>query len=69
MQTLVAPSREDIDKYHARRRWLDIGRASIRNLFAISWYRLALREILMITATPFHLLYVLQALLISSGCF
>ncbi|KAJ5165820.1 hypothetical protein N7492_006116 [Penicillium capsulatum] len=65
MQTLVAPSRQEIDKSHARHQWLDIGRASVRNLFAISWYRLALWTILMITATPFHLLYnsvVIQSL-------
>lgn len=56
MQTLVAPSREDIDQAHARRRWLDIGCASLRNLFAIGRSRLGLWAVLMVTATPFHLM-------------
>lgn len=29
MQTLVAPTRQDIERAHARRRWLDIGCASV----------------------------------------
>ncbi|ODM16736.1 hypothetical protein SI65_07701 [Aspergillus cristatus] len=57
MQTLVAPTREEINKFHECCRWLDIGGASIRNLFAIGRYRLALWVVLLITATPFHLLY------------
>lgn len=56
MQTLVAPTREEIDDVHARSRWLDIGNASVNNLFAIPRYRLALWLVLFITATPFHLL-------------
>lgn len=56
MQTLAAPSREDIDKFHAQRRWLDIGRTSLRNLLAMGRYRLTLWFILLITTTPFHLL-------------
>lgn len=39
-------------------RWLDIGGASIRNLFVIGRDRLALWVVLLITATLFHLLYV-----------
>lgn len=58
MQSLVAPTRQEIDHSHARRRWLDIGGASIRNLFVIGRYRLALWLVLLLTATPFHLLYV-----------
>ncbi|KAJ5961043.1 uncharacterized protein N7479_008193 [Penicillium vulpinum] len=57
MQSLVAPSREEIDKYHARGRWLDIGCSSVRNLFLIGRSRLALWLVLLVTATPFHLLY------------
>lgn len=56
MQTLVAPTREEIDDAHARSRWLDIGNASLNNLSAIPRYRLALWLVLFITATPFHLL-------------
>ena len=57
MQTLVAPTRDEIDLFHAKRRWLDIGGSSFRNLFAIPFSRLGLWLILLITATPFHLLY------------
>ncbi|KAJ5650775.1 uncharacterized protein N7484_004498 [Penicillium longicatenatum] len=57
MQTLIAPTRNEIDLRHAKRRWLDIGGSSFRNLFAIPFNRLGLWLILMITATPFHLLY------------
>lgn len=59
MQSLVAPSREEVDKHHARGRWLDIGCSSVRNLFVIGRSRLALWLVLLVTATPFHLLYVL----------
>lgn len=55
MQSLVAPSRRDIDEYHTRGKALDIGSASIKNLFVIGPYRLTLWLILLITATPFHL--------------
>ncbi|KAK5787676.1 hypothetical protein VI817_010173 [Penicillium citrinum] len=57
MQTLVAPTREEVDAHHAMWKWLDIGSASVKNLFAIERYRLVLWLILMITATPFHLMY------------
>lgn len=61
MQTLVAPSRDELDISHAKRQWLDIGSASVKNLFVISFDRLGLWLVLLITATPFHLLYVLLA--------
>ncbi|KAJ5834321.1 hypothetical protein N7447_000347 [Penicillium robsamsonii] len=57
MQSLVAPSREEVDKYHAQGRWLDIGCSSVRNLFVIGQSRLALWLVLLVTGTPFHLLY------------
>ncbi|KAE8134430.1 hypothetical protein BDV38DRAFT_255458, partial [Aspergillus pseudotamarii] len=57
MQTLVAPTRDEIDLFHAKRRWLEIGGSSFRNLFAIPLSRLGLWLILLLTATPFHLLY------------
>jgi hypothetical protein len=56
MQSLVAPTREEVDMCHAKGKWLDIGTASIRNLFSIDKLRVVLWLILMITATPFHLL-------------
>ncbi|OQD67569.1 hypothetical protein PENPOL_c003G00899 [Penicillium polonicum] len=57
MQTLVAPTREEVDAHHAQRKSLDIGSASVKNLFTIGRHRLALWVILMLTATPFHLMY------------
>ena len=54
MQTLVAPTREEIDFHHARRRWLDIGSASIRNLFLIGKPRVILWVLLLLTTLPFH---------------
>lgn len=56
MQTLVAPTREEVDRAHANGKWLDIGSASIKNLLAIGKDRLALWIVLMITTTPFHLM-------------
>lgn len=58
MQTLVAPTREEVDSQHAKWQWLDIGSASVKNLFAIERRRLILWITLMLTATPFHLMYV-----------
>ncbi|KAF4760760.1 hypothetical protein HAV15_006242 [Penicillium sp. str.  len=55
MQTLVAPTREEIDEFHVRGRWLDIGSASVKNLLAIGRGRLVLWVVLLITTTPFHL--------------
>lgn len=55
MQSLVAPSRCDIAEYHARGKALDIGSASIKNLFVVGRYRLTLWFVLLVTATPFHL--------------
>lgn len=58
MQTLVAPTREDIDASHARGKWLDIGTPSLGNLKVTPKHRVALWLVLWITATPFHLMYV-----------
>ncbi|RHZ60722.1 uncharacterized protein CDV56_108808 [Aspergillus thermomutatus] len=57
MQALVAPSREEVDRYHSRRKWLDIGVPSLRNLAVARRYRVGLWVILLATTTPFHLLY------------
>lgn len=56
MQTLVAPTREEVDAHHAEWKWLDIGSASVNNLFAIEKSRLGLWLVLLFTATPFHLM-------------
>jgi hypothetical protein len=56
MQRLVAPSREEIDKAHRKRKWLDIGVPSVRNLTSISKTRLALCALLALSSIPLHFL-------------
>ncbi|KAL4882211.1 hypothetical protein BJY04DRAFT_50215 [Aspergillus karnatakaensis] len=57
MQVLVAPSREEVSRCHARNEWLDVGVPSLRNLGAIDPFRRWSWLVLLVTATPFHLLY------------
>ena len=57
-QCLAAPTRSEIDAAHARRRWMDIGVPSIRNLFKIKAERRFLWIAIGITSIPLHLLYV-----------
>jgi len=56
MQCLSAPTREDVDKAHARRKWLDIGVLSVRNLGGIPPLRVVLWSLLAATSIPIHLL-------------
>ncbi|PUU76459.1 hypothetical protein B9Z19DRAFT_1194722 [Tuber borchii] len=56
-QCLAAPTRSEIDAAHARRRWMDIGVPSIRNLFKIKVERTFLWIAIGITSIPLHLLY------------
>ncbi|PUU76467.1 hypothetical protein B9Z19DRAFT_1194727 [Tuber borchii] len=56
-QCLAAPTRSEIDAAHARRRWMDIGVPSIRNLFRIKAERTFLWIAIGITSIPLHLLY------------
>jgi len=57
-QCLAAPTRSEIDAAHARRRWMDIGVPSIRNLFKIKAERTFLWIAIGITSIPLHLLHV-----------
>jgi len=57
-QCLAAPTRSEIDAAHARRRWLDIGVPSVRNLFKIKPGRRLLWIAIGLTSIPLHLLYV-----------
>lgn len=57
MQSLVAPTRNDVDKAHAKRMLLDIGVPSMRNLRVMRAPQLVIWGLLLITATPFHLFY------------
>ncbi|PWW73703.1 hypothetical protein C7212DRAFT_359553 [Tuber magnatum] len=56
-QCLAAPTRREIDAAHARRRWMDIGVPSVRNLFRIKPERRMLWFAIGFTSIPLHLLY------------
>ena len=56
-QCLAAPTRSEIDAAHARRRWMDIGVPSVRNLFRIKGERTFLWIAIGITSIPLHLLW------------
>lgn len=58
MQLLAAPTRSEIDKSHAKRKWLDIGVPSLRNLTHIRKSRLAIVLILGLSSVPLHFLSV-----------
>lgn len=57
MQVVVAPTRAEIDRAHARRRWVDVGVHTVRNLMYIARSRLALWALLGLSSVPLHLLY------------
>lgn len=56
MQILTAPTREEVDKAHARGTWLDIGITSIRNLKTLRKQKVVLWWLLMLSTVPLHLL-------------
>lgn len=57
MQCLCSPTRQEIDKAHARGDWMDIGVASVRNIFRIRWQRSLIWWCLALSSVPIHLLY------------
>ena len=57
MQLAIAPTRKDIDAAHSRRRWLEIGVPSLRNLLSVSFLRKSCWAILLLSSLPLHLLY------------
>ncbi|KAL1591484.1 hypothetical protein SLS60_011876, partial [Paraconiothyrium brasiliense] len=64
MQRLVAPTRSEIDAAHAKRRWLDIGKPSVRNLPSINPIRVVLWVMLALSSLPLHLLVIYNSVLI-----
>lgn len=56
MQILSAPTRKEINAAHMRRRPLDIGILSLKNLRSIAWSRAALLLALGASSLPLHLL-------------
>jgi hypothetical protein len=57
MQILSAPTRKDIDKAHARKKWLDIGIPSVRNLTNVAIKKTVLWWLLALSSIPLHLMY------------
>lgn len=55
MQCLVAPTRKEVDRAHVKRRWLDIGPHTCRNLGSIGKARLLLWMLLALSSLPLHL--------------
>jgi hypothetical protein len=56
MQVLSSPTRNDIDKAHTKRKWLDVGILSMRNLGTIPRKRAMLWGVLAFSSVPLHLL-------------
>ncbi|KAH0846554.1 hypothetical protein FOPE_12132 [Fonsecaea pedrosoi] len=57
MQCLCAPTREDVNRSHARGVYLDIGVPSVRNMRSISSHKLILWLALGLSSIPLHLMY------------
>ncbi|KAK2772259.1 hypothetical protein CKAH01_13962 [Colletotrichum kahawae] len=57
MQCLIAPTRSEIDKAHARHKWLDVGIPSARNLSCVTTKRRLLWFLLSLSSFPLHLMY------------
>ncbi|KAK3113361.1 hypothetical protein LTR53_009404 [Teratosphaeriaceae sp. CCFEE 6253] len=57
MQCLCSPTRKEIDEAHAKGDWVDIGVASVRNIFRIRWSRRITWWCLALSSIPIHLLY------------
>ncbi|KAK5135355.1 hypothetical protein LTR08_005297 [Meristemomyces frigidus] len=57
MQCLCSPTRREVDKAHAKGDWMDIGVASVRNIYKINWRRSLLWGLLALSSVPIHLLY------------
>ena len=56
MQTLIAPSRREVDEAHAKGKMLAIGVPSVQNLGLINRKRLWLFIVLTISSVPLHLM-------------
>ena len=57
MQCVVAPTRDDIDRTHAKMKWLDIGVPSLRNIRHISTWRKTMWILLFLSSLPLHLMF------------
>ncbi|GAP88890.1 hypothetical protein SAMD00023353_1700470 [Rosellinia necatrix] len=57
MQVIVAPTRRDVDKAHGKRKSVEIGVLSLRNLSSIPRRRVALFLVLGLSSVPIHLFF------------
>lgn len=57
MQILTAPTRKEIDKAHGRKKWLDIGVPSVRNLRNVAMKKVVMWWLLSLSSIPLHLMY------------
>lgn len=57
MQILCAPTRKEIDRAHGKKKWLDIGVPSVRNLSNIARKKAVMWWLLGLSSVPLHLMY------------
>ncbi|KAF5652120.1 hypothetical protein F25303_3594 [Fusarium sp. NRRL 25303] len=57
MQVLVAPTRQDVDRAHTSKRWVEIGVHSVHNFRFISKCRIFLWALFALTSIPLHLVF------------
>lgn len=58
MQRLASPTRKEVDNAHAKKKWLDIGMPSVRNLVHINKGRALLWLLLGLSSIPLHFVSV-----------
>ena len=68
MQVAGAPTREEVDKAHARKHTMEIGVPSVTNLYWIKPWRAILWVVLGLSALPIHFMYVKSDLLSWCKC-
>lgn len=56
MQCLCSPTRDEVDKSHSDRKWLDVGVQSVRNLRSVGRWRTILWSGLAMTSIPLHIM-------------
>lgn len=56
MQILVAPTRDMINEAHSKKKWVQVGVPSVRNLARIEWYRCAIWLCMALSSVPLHFL-------------
>ncbi|KAF5010439.1 hypothetical protein FDECE_3408 [Fusarium decemcellulare] len=57
MQSLVAPTRPEVDKAHALGHWVEIGVQSIRNFRFIGWRKILFWCLFSLSSVPLHLVF------------